>query len=312
MLIKLPDHRHIIHRRDEFLSERGLEMGFQDYSNRILSRFMTANAWKKHYYHIKYRHIGWSGLGGLLKMNVCYKDIHRGQRCFILGNGPSLSKVDLSLLKEEITFTVNDLFYHEDFEKINTTYHLFADPFYFSRVEDLMKKLTEKASPSRIFIEGSGYQAVAERGLDCEHPISFYANGIEVEDLKFLPIDMCDFLPYFCTVVQSAIAVAAYMGFTQIYLLGCDCTGILNFIDRMKGREVTNYAFTIPAEEEIRQPRFHTTCEHMFFEWHHIFKSYRILDEVLKKKDVKLINLTEDGILDSLEKGNLTDVLQAK
>jgi hypothetical protein len=37
-----------------------------------------------------------------------YKDIHRGKRCFIIGNGPSLNQLDLTLLKNEYTFG-NDL-----------------------------------------------------------------------------------------------------------------------------------------------------------------------------------------------------------
>ena len=32
------------------------------------------------------------------------KDIHKGQRCFIMGNGPSLKNTDLSKLRNEITF----------------------------------------------------------------------------------------------------------------------------------------------------------------------------------------------------------------
>lgn len=35
------------------------------------------------------------------------KDIHRGKRCFIIGNGPSLKQTDLSLLRDEFTFGMN-------------------------------------------------------------------------------------------------------------------------------------------------------------------------------------------------------------
>jgi hypothetical protein len=35
------------------------------------------------------------------------KDKHRGQRCFIIGNGPSLKQTDLSQLKHEFTFGMN-------------------------------------------------------------------------------------------------------------------------------------------------------------------------------------------------------------
>jgi hypothetical protein len=36
-----------------------------------------------------------------------FKDRHRDQRCFIIGNGPSLKQTDLSLLKDEFTFGMN-------------------------------------------------------------------------------------------------------------------------------------------------------------------------------------------------------------
>ena len=39
-----------------------------------------------------------------------YRDAHTGQRCFIIGNGPSLRQTDLSLLKNEFTFGLNRVF----------------------------------------------------------------------------------------------------------------------------------------------------------------------------------------------------------
>ncbi len=38
------------------------------------------------------------------------RDCHRGQRCFIIGNGPSLRQTDLSLLKDEVTFGLNRIY----------------------------------------------------------------------------------------------------------------------------------------------------------------------------------------------------------
>lgn len=38
------------------------------------------------------------------------KDIHRGQRCFIIGNGPSLKQTDLKRLKNETTFGMNRIY----------------------------------------------------------------------------------------------------------------------------------------------------------------------------------------------------------
>jgi hypothetical protein len=38
------------------------------------------------------------------------KDIHRGERCFILGNGPSLRQTDLTRLRNEFTFGLNRIY----------------------------------------------------------------------------------------------------------------------------------------------------------------------------------------------------------
>ena len=39
-----------------------------------------------------------------------WKDVHKGKRAFILGNGPSLKQTDLSQLKNEITFGMNRVY----------------------------------------------------------------------------------------------------------------------------------------------------------------------------------------------------------
>jgi hypothetical protein len=38
------------------------------------------------------------------------KDVHKGKRAFIIGNGPSLKETDLSKLKDEITFGMNRIY----------------------------------------------------------------------------------------------------------------------------------------------------------------------------------------------------------
>jgi len=38
------------------------------------------------------------------------KDKHRGERCFIIGNGPSLRNTDLSCLRNEYTFGMNRIY----------------------------------------------------------------------------------------------------------------------------------------------------------------------------------------------------------
>jgi len=60
-----------------------------------------------------------------------YKDKHRGQRCVIIGNGPSLNKMDLSFLKNEITFGMNRIYLLFDKWDFTPTYYVSVNPLVF-------------------------------------------------------------------------------------------------------------------------------------------------------------------------------------
>ena len=53
-----------------------------------------------------------------------FEDLHRGQRCFIIGNGPSLKQMDLSPLQNEITFGMNRIYLMFPELGFQTTYFL--------------------------------------------------------------------------------------------------------------------------------------------------------------------------------------------
>jgi len=45
-----------------------------------------------------------------MRQLAALKDIHKGHRCFIIGNGPSLKDTDISKLKDEYTFGMNRIY----------------------------------------------------------------------------------------------------------------------------------------------------------------------------------------------------------
>ena len=46
----------------------------------------------------------------LIKKNQTIKNIHAGERCFIIGSGPSLKKLDLTHLKDDYFIGVNAVY----------------------------------------------------------------------------------------------------------------------------------------------------------------------------------------------------------
>ena len=62
-----------------------------------------------------------------------FHNIHKGERCFVIGTGPSLKKTKLDLLKNEIIIGVNTLYRIRNKHKLNFKYYAIADPVVWSK-----------------------------------------------------------------------------------------------------------------------------------------------------------------------------------
>lgn len=60
---------------------------------------------------------------------LAYKDIYKGRRGFMIGNGPSLNKLDLTLLRDEITIGVNSIFLARERMGFLPTHYVVEDIF---------------------------------------------------------------------------------------------------------------------------------------------------------------------------------------
>ncbi len=56
-----------------------------------------------------------------------FKNKYSGKRCFIVGNGPSLNKLDLKKLDGEYTFAVNGIFYKTEEMGFVPTFYMVED-----------------------------------------------------------------------------------------------------------------------------------------------------------------------------------------
>ncbi len=139
-----------------------------------------------------------------------YQDIHRGKRCFIIGNGPSLKQTDLSRLKGEFTLGMNRIYLLFPELGFPTTY--------FVSINDLV-------------IEQCAAEIAA---LPVPKFISWHSNRHFQrfpEDMVFLyttytgrqfAYDMTRRIWEGATVTNVALQLAFYMGFEQVILIGVD------------------------------------------------------------------------------------------
>jgi hypothetical protein len=137
------------------------------------------------------------------------KDIHRGERCFIIGNGPSLKQTDLSRLANEATFGMNRFYLAFPELGFTTTYYLSINDLVVEQCAEDLQKL-----PLPQFFSWRARQWIQP-----------------AENIHFLYTSYTG--PRFArratgrlwegaTVTYTALQLAYHMGFEKVILIGVD------------------------------------------------------------------------------------------
>lgn len=150
------------------------------------------------------------------------KDSHRGERCFIIGNGPSLTAADLDRLRGEFCFAANGIYRIFRQTQWRPQIYLCVDAFMLRDIKDAISSL--KLPLFLIDSEGKKYK-LERRNKNIVYICNYcpfllhrhrYKDGIQVSP------DVSKYFTAGGTVTFTSIQLALYMGFTTIYLLGVD------------------------------------------------------------------------------------------
>src|SRR6267142_1190806 len=184
-----------------------------------------SDKWSKHLdFAIARGHI-LGNYGTLLKRNEIFRDRHKGQRCFVIGNGPSLKNQDLSPLTREVTLAVNSFYLHPLIgESWQPDYYFLSDPQYFDGTVDLpeFSSLAAHIQSAPFFVPHYARDFLVKYDALPASRTFYVAHCGEVEGKRWKKPDLTGVNPGVQTVVQLAIMAAMYMGCSPIYLLGVD------------------------------------------------------------------------------------------
>lgn len=140
-----------------------------------------------------------------------FDGIHKGRRCFIVANGPSLKNTNLDLLANEITFGLNRIYLHFT----ETTFR----PAYYVAVNEL---ILEQFSNEIASLEMPKFLNWNRRSFfDGNDPSVFFLKSKMVINDSF-QYDLTRPLVVGGTVTFVALQLAYYMGFQKVILVGLD------------------------------------------------------------------------------------------
>jgi hypothetical protein len=178
------------------------------------------------------------------------RDIHRGRRAFVIGNGPSLTIDDLHHLKEEITFGANKIYLAFSETEWRPTYYTVSD-FLVARNNHVQ---IEKVETTRFIADI--YRPFFPNGMD---PIWF---NLIVDEM-----DSSGNQNYFSrqaevgiypggSVLIAQLQLAWHMGIREIYMIGLDFR-----FDHLPGKK----AQILTAHRELNH--FHPEYRTLGEEW---------------------------------------------
>jgi len=139
-----------------------------------------------------------------------YRDKHRGERCFILGNGPSLKVTDLSLLKDEVTFGLNRIYLLFDEIGYATTYHVVVNNLV---VEQSINEISNLSIPS--FVSWNSHEMLEYQ------PNMMFLRTLGRDQPRFFT-DITKGIWEGATVTYVAMQIAYFLGFEEVVLVGVD------------------------------------------------------------------------------------------
>ena len=156
-----------------------------------------------------------------------FKNIHEGKRCFIIGNGPSLNNTDLNLIKDEYSFGMNRI--GLKFGETEWRPNYFVCPTGNSKQPNWkpdIEKSVQLGIPCWFWDQGYNKKLYGQYDniiyVDCKHHKESAKALLENTPVDWFSTECEKWVSKYGTSLTVAMQMAAYMGFKEIYLLGCD------------------------------------------------------------------------------------------
>jgi len=240
----------------------------------------------------------------VLAENAVLHNRHTGQRCFILGNGPSVKQLDLTMLKGQNVISVSNGYLHQGYASFAPRYHCLPQVTYGKMTRESVvawfNEMHQHLGNAELFLNETEAELVREYGLFSGRKVHYVVMRESFDELEEREvIDITRPIPRVGSVPVLAIILAMYMGFKEIILLGVDH-------DHFKtGKYV--YAFETKVQKDkdysvSSDGTVVTTWYDDFQTLARLWRQYRILGEIASASKISIVNATAGGELDEFQR----------
>lgn len=286
----------------------------------------------------------------VLLRNKSLENIYEGERCFIFGTGLSVNDIDMSLLAGEYTFGSNFLNYHIEFHKLNIKFYASVSPpsvlknvdskatYTDSKIhseEDIQvwlnedhllrysinpkvffKKIDSDLNNNAIVFLGASSRKYVEKHKIFRNKQVFYLKPHKaVLDADYQKIDISKRITFYESVIFFMLAIAMYMGFEEIYLIGNDYTfepsREFHFYDSLNFSKTIEKGIVLQWINQIakaRKIKFYKMMEDedyykpVFVQYNQKKDAHVVVKEFAESRGVKIFNVVPDEFDSSIYK----------
>lgn len=231
-----------------------------------------------------------------------YKNLYRGKKCFLIGSGPSLTIEDLTKIhnnKEFVSIACNSLFKAYELTDWRADLYCIADNGVFNSVGERVI-CAQEGNP--IFVCDSIYKTLKKQEQKNVIPIKIKLNRDYPQRRRFSG-NAEKYVYRFGSVLYFMIQLAVYLGFDEIYLLGCDC----------------NYSYTKNADGTIEKtgdkdyflPGYEERKGHQpINQFEIVMPDYDEARRYCDSNGIKIYNATRGGKLESFVRVDADELLK--
>lgn len=237
------------------------------------------------------------------KLRALRERFKGANRCFLIGNGPSLNQTDLEALSGEVTFAVNGFFLKSKDLGWKPTFYVVEDHLV---AEDRAQWINEFKGPIKLFPAYLGYMfEQSEDTIFYNHrPRKSYPHGFDFS----LEADKITYTG--CTVTFSMMQLAAYFGFKEIYLIGVDASYVIPD-DAKEGKD---YSVGVLDMQSDDPNHFDPDYFGKGFRWHDpqvdkMVEAYAEARRTLEGTEQTIYNATIGGMLEVFERRDFNKVV---
>ncbi|MBQ4529107.1 MAG: CDP-glycerol glycerophosphotransferase family protein [Lachnospiraceae bacterium] len=148
------------------------------------------------------------------RMLMEYKNKYKGERCFLIGNGPSLTPDQLDLLKDEKCFACNMIYKVFDQTQWRPSFYCCIDSLY---AKSIGSELLRMGRETPVITVATSYTKVKNKPKKM-----MYVNNVFSEDNYKVRGNLLAYCKTKATVMTIMAEAAFYMGFKEVYLIGVD------------------------------------------------------------------------------------------